>query len=53
VREGVADPLLVDAYPDPASYFDADSDQDHTFHFDPDPDPNFQIRAQNLEKVLK
>jgi hypothetical protein len=22
-------------------------------HFDADPDPNFQIKAQNLEKVLK
>jgi hypothetical protein len=38
----VADPHNVDAdpYPDPACYFDAD------------PDPIFQIKAQNLEKVL-
>jgi hypothetical protein len=28
-------------------------DPDPTFHFDPDPDPSFQIKAQNLEKVLK
>ncbi len=34
-------------------YFDADP----TFHFDEDPnlspDPCFQLKAQNLEKVLK
>ncbi len=41
----VADPHYVDADPDP----------DPTFHFeaDPDPDPSFQIKAQNLEKLLK
>jgi hypothetical protein len=35
--------------------FDADADPDPTFHLDadPDPDPSFQIKAQNLEKVLK
>ncbi len=48
--------------PDPASRFHADPDPYPTFHFaaDPDPDltiyidadPNFQIKAQNLEKVL-
>jgi hypothetical protein len=26
---------------------------DPTFHFDADPDSNFQIKAENLEKVLK
>jgi hypothetical protein len=29
------------------------ADLDPTFHFDADPDPSFQIKAQNLEKVLK
>jgi hypothetical protein len=33
-------------------HFDVDSDPDPTFHFDADPDPNFQIKDQNLEKVL-
>ncbi len=28
------------------------ADLDPTFHFDADPDPTFQIKAQNLEKVL-
>ncbi len=47
----------------PACNFDADtdpySDPDPypypTFHFDtdPDPDPRFQIKAQNLEIMLK
>jgi hypothetical protein len=40
---------------DPAFRFDANPDP--TFHFgadpDPDPVPNFQIKAQNLKKVLK
>jgi hypothetical protein len=26
---------------------------DPTFHLDADPDPSFQIKAQNLEKLLK
>ncbi len=44
-----------DAAPDPACPFDADPDPDPTFSFDPDPDPypSFQIKAQNLDKVLK
>jgi hypothetical protein len=40
-----------DADPDPTFHFDADPDP--TFHFDTDPDLSFQIKAQNLEKVLK
>jgi hypothetical protein len=43
--------------PDPAGYFDADAGPDPTFHFDkvtdPDPYPSFQIKAQNLEKVIE
>ncbi len=57
VRNNVPDP---DPDPDPASRFDADPDPYPTFHFAADPDltfffyadPNFQIKAQNLEKVL-
>jgi hypothetical protein len=55
MQTSVADPHHFDA--DPARHFDADPDP--TFHFDadpdadPDPDPSFQIKAQNLEKVLK
>ncbi len=63
----VADPHHFDADldPDPACHFDSDPDPDPdpTFHFDPDPDPTFhfdpdldpssQIKAENLEKVLK
>ncbi len=51
----VADPHHIDAAchfgadPDPACHFDPDP----TFHFDPNPDPSFQIKSQNLEKVLK
>jgi hypothetical protein len=30
-----------------------DADPDPTFHCDADPDLSFQIKAQNLEKVLK
>ncbi len=37
------------ADPDSVCHFDADPDP--TFHFDSD--PTFQIKAQNLEKVLK
>jgi hypothetical protein len=42
---------VFDADPDPACH----SDPDPTFDFntEPDPDPAFQIKAQNLEKVLK
>jgi hypothetical protein len=36
----------ADQDPDPACYFDADADPDA------DQDPSFQIKAQNLEKVL-
>jgi hypothetical protein len=34
---------MCDPNPYPVSHFDAD----------PDPDPSFQIKAQNIEKVLK
>jgi hypothetical protein len=37
------------ADPDPAFHFDADPDPAFLF----DSDPSFQIKAQNLEKVLK
>jgi hypothetical protein len=45
--------LQTDADPDPAYHFDADPDP--TFHCDADPDLDlsFQLKAQNLEKVLK
>jgi hypothetical protein len=45
--------LQNDADPDPAHHFDADPDP--TFHCDADPDLdlNFQLKAQNLENVLK
>jgi len=51
VLSSVADPHHFDPDPDPACHFDPDP----TFHFgaEPDPDPSFQIKAQNLEKVLK
>jgi hypothetical protein len=47
LTSSVADPHHID--------MDPDADPDPTFHFDaaPDPDPIFQIKAQNLEKVLK
>ncbi len=48
----LADPDRVchfDADPDPACGCDVDPDP--TFYFDPD--PSLQIKAQNLEKVLK
>ncbi len=57
-----ADPDLscrfdADPEPDPACHFAADPDPDPTFHFDaipdPDPDSSFQIKAENLDKVLK
>jgi hypothetical protein len=58
-----ADPHNFAADPDSACHFDADpdpachsdADQDPTFYFDADldPDPSFQLKAQNLEKVLK
>jgi hypothetical protein len=39
---------------DPDSTFTYDADPDSAFHFDadPEPDPSFQIKSQNLEKVL-
>jgi hypothetical protein len=51
----VADPHHLDADPDPnpACHFYVDPDPDPTFHFDADPDLCLQIKAQNLEKVLK
>jgi hypothetical protein len=45
----VADAHHFDADPDPACHFDTDPDP--TFHFDAD--PSLQIKAQNIEKVLK
>jgi hypothetical protein len=51
----VADLHHSDADPDPACHFYADPDP--TFHFDADLDPDmdlsFQIKAQNIEKVLE
>ncbi len=46
-------PCIFDADPDPACHFDADLDS--IFHFDPEshPEPSFQLKPQNLEKVLK
>jgi hypothetical protein len=40
---------------DPACHFDEVLDPDHTVNFDayPKPNPSFQLKAQNLEKVLK
>ncbi len=40
---------------DPYSTYHPDEDPDTTFHpgADPDPDSSFQIKASNLEKVLK
>ncbi len=58
----VADPdpaCHFDADPDPACHSDADADPDldTTFHVVADsvldPHPSFQIKVQNLEKVLK
>ncbi len=49
----VADPHHFDADPDPAWHFDTDPNPDPTFHFNADPDPSLQIKAQNLDKVLK
>jgi hypothetical protein len=34
-------------------HFDEGLDPDPTFLFDADPDSSFQIKAQNLEKVLR
>jgi hypothetical protein len=48
----VAEPAChFDADPDPAFHFDADPDP--ACPFDADPDPSFQIKAQNLQKILK
>ncbi len=45
---------ITDADPDPT--FHSDADPDSTFHvdahLDADPDPCFQVKGQNLEKVL-
>jgi hypothetical protein len=55
----VADPHHLDADTDPdpdlAYQFDEDPNQDPdpTFHFNADPDPSFQIKARDLEKVVK
>jgi hypothetical protein len=45
----------TDADPDPACHFDADPDPACYFDVETNPDTNtsFQIKAQNLEKVLK
>jgi hypothetical protein len=42
-----------DADPDPISHLDADPDPNLQFDADPDPVPSFQLKAPNLEKVLK
>jgi hypothetical protein len=42
-----------DADPDPTCPSDADPDPAFHFDADPEPDPSFQIKARNLEKVLK
>ncbi len=51
----VADAHHLDGDPDPACHFDANPDLGPACHLDmvPDPGPNFQIKDQNLEKVLK
>ncbi len=51
MQTSVADPHHLDA--DPVFHFDADPDPTFYFGADPDPDPSFQIKSQNLEKVLK
>ncbi len=51
--QNLADPYHLDADPDPPRYFDADPDPTCYFDADPGPDPSFQIKAQNIEKVLK
>jgi hypothetical protein len=48
---GITFDAYADPDPDPACHFDADPDP--ISHFDADPDPGFQVKAQNLEKVLK
>jgi hypothetical protein len=63
ISSSVADQHHYDADPDPACPFDVDpdpachfdADPDPIFHFDADsdPDPSFQIKAENLEKLLK
>ncbi len=48
------DPVFhFDADPNPASHFDEDPDPTLHCIADPDTDPSFQIKAHNLEKVLK
>jgi hypothetical protein len=49
----IHDIRVADPDPDPACHFDADPDPTFQFDADPNPDPSFQIKAQNLEKVLK
>jgi hypothetical protein len=49
----VADPHHFDPDTDPACHFEADPNPAFHFYAIPDPDPCFQIKAQNLEKVLK
>ncbi len=48
---------ITNADPYPACHFNVDPDPDPIFHIDadldPDPNPSYQIKAQNLEKVLK
>jgi hypothetical protein len=39
--------------PDPGCHFYVDSDPACHFGADPDPAPSFQIKTQNLEKVLQ
>jgi hypothetical protein len=51
------DTSVADPHPDPDCHLDADADPDTVCHFDavpdPIPDPSFQLKAQNLKKVLK
>jgi hypothetical protein len=49
------EPHLFAADPDPACHFDATPEPNFQFDTDPypDADPGFQVKAQNLEEVLK
>jgi hypothetical protein len=57
LKAALLDPRHIDADPDadPDSTYRTDEDPDSTYHPDADPDPetSFQVKAQNLEKVLK
>ncbi len=56
VYSNVADPAChfdADADPDPSCHFNAYPDPTFQFNVDPDLNPSFQIKTQNLDKVLK